>query len=217
MGDLYEIGLWMTDSLESNGGVTALQRAKTYIEGAINGHTEHDVLVTIRDTVSAPTEKTTQEFHAQYPCSSDYQKYLSLANWWGDYFVGCGRTRQRDCDLLITDRSNGGGTTVYDHYSTAEASEIKNLPSEYTLAGSSTAFTNMNTVLHELGHSLQSNTQEHYVGSTITVNGVKYGTPFCSPEYRQVCTGAEPETFDYRGAMRYSECCEDQMNHTGSA
>lgn len=215
MGKNFEIGVWMTETLYGYDGTIPRERVKTYLEGALNDQSEHSVTVDLRDIIDAPTQQCTETFTGEVPCTNNTSTYDYLVNWFGDYFENCGITQSNDCDILITNAYGGAGAAVNNQFATAEAGDIEYLPSSYTIAGSGDEFDQMSTVLHEVGHCLQDHQYEHYVGWTYEHSGTKYGTPFCSPDYDQICKSEKPPQFKYRGEMRWSECCEDQMIHTG--
>lgn len=215
----FEVAIWETRDLYDLVGYGAQTRAKEYLEGAINTHSEHGVNVsTPTGVIGAPQEIEAQSFDATYPCDRSFTAtYDNLTQWWVDY-VKCNLTEVRDVDILLTAYDSEGGRCLEDHYAVAEGGpNIADLPSSYDLYGCTTPYDSMQTALHEIAHGLMDGTAdgflEHDVGDIYDHSGLQARTPMATTNQYNECD-VYVGSHDGCDEMRYSECCESKMKHT---
>jgi len=180
----YKIKLWQSKATEEyceNNGYEsdeALQRAKTYIEGAF-GYVDHagaDVSLGSK-TIYAPTEKVLESFEAYSPCYELKMQYDYLLHWW-DEELSCevSESEADDSNILITaDNTSGGGysqTSTDGNLGTASIGEflpqVSDSYQEYIgTTDSDSEWGSISTLLHEIGHNiLEGGTNHHNRGVT---------------------------------------------------
>lgn len=180
----YDVKIWQTaetkNHSENNGynSDEALQRAKTYIEGAF-GYVDHaGVNVSLgNDVIPAPTQATQTSFEATSPCFGSRSHFDYLLHWWQEK-LNCeiSESKADDSNLLISAGNNPGGgfseTSTDGNTGTVSAGkylpEVAESYQEYTpYTSSSSEWASVMSVLHELGHNImEGGTNHHNRGST---------------------------------------------------
>ncbi|WP_144240132.1 hypothetical protein [Haladaptatus cibarius] len=178
----WEIALYISDRVHYEGinnygdGYRAQSRAKTYIEGAFevirneysNGSDYYVDILEPTETVPAPQSAIRDSFTANYPCHGIDQEisYDNLVQWFSDW-TSCStdRVRANNCTVLLTYGSTPGGgigqtsgDKDYLHAGISAGKFLGDLPSTYNRYRSKSidSYDAMGTVMHEIGHSLQS-------------------------------------------------------------
>lgn len=184
----YDVKLWSTAELYNNKGVTPLDRAETYIQGAFDNTGNFVNLSQSSDRVPAPTENPQASFEANYPCDKTFDiQYDRLPDWFDDW-LSCNSSEVSDCNLLITyyvDDNNGYYIENSDGVSYAAAAGgqyVEDVPSSYTTEGCRYDFNAMETVLHETSHCLSALDADtcHRTGDILNQDGNSYATPMAS-------------------------------------
>lgn len=214
----FEIAVYETKELHNRVGYRAQKRAKTYIRGAINRHSQHYAIVrTPSKLIQSPRQKAHSSFRAINPCEGVPTDYGNLGQWWDDY-NDCHLSGARDVDLLLTAHDGQAGICTRNHYSVAEGGQnIANLPRDYRLWGCSRPYNSMQTALHEIAHGVLKGKvdgfREHKVGWVYKHGSTRSRTPNSwSKRYNECGNYVKPH--DGCQDMRYSPCCADRMRHT---
>jgi len=122
--------------------------------------------------------------------------------------------------VLLTAKDGGSGLTSSNYYTTSEGGpDIADLPSSYSKYGSGAVYEDMQNVLHEIGHSLLSLSNEHNVGTVQQPSGENdyYRTPMghggnASDDY---CGNSTPADHDSGHELMYynPDCTTDYFGH----
>lgn len=211
-----------TQELYDMVGATAQNCAKTYIEGAINGYSQHSINVTTPTSgILAPRQRIRGggSFEVANPCADNIgelrKTYPNLAPWWADY-IGCRHPKDGDADLLLTAFDSEAGVCAEFHAAIAEGGQhIANLPSDYNFYGCDRCYDSMQTALHEVAHALLDyNIDHHKVGRTPTFNGTKYRSPMAGDirGENNLCGEYVAHSRNECNMMAYSECAEGYLN-----
>lgn len=226
----YEIAVYITSELYQYGqnnygdGYRARERAKTYIQGAMDrhGHTA-DFVSTDGYHPNVITQKYDTSFTTTCPCDPRYNcSYNNLLDWFKAWIECDGKPSGADSNIILskTNSSSGGvaygsGGSKYAHATTGKF--VCDLPSSYENYGWSDSHDGMNTILHEIGHNLMQGSGvdgsdpddagHHDVAAlksridwyTITAMKIKGGENECGDTYSQGYEGWE---------NTWSDCCE---------
>lgn len=227
----WEIALYQTYSLwdycdtEYGDGYRAQKRAKTYIEGAFeairNDYSDvpdHTVTVlTPSSTPNAPQQAIRPDFTSKHPCYTGLGdiNYDNLVQWFSDW-TGCkDEVRGQHCTALLTNGSNDGGglgqtAKDYNHAGASTGRFIGDLPSTYDRYGPEKPDTNnahdaMGTLMHEIGHSLQS------FNNDADSDGMHHDVGYYDSYYDSMTpmgiTNGDNECSDPNGSSSYVELC----------
>ena len=208
---VFEISIFTTDELHSRVGYQAVNRAKTYIEGAFR-NSEHSANVNaMQRQVWAPQEQERGSFR-DTQCYGTVD-YSNLTEWWRDN-IYCNEGESQDCDLLLTAHDGEAGRAIGDQFAVSEGgTHIADLPSDYWLWGCARRFDSMQTALHEVAHTLMNDgaAAEHDSGYTYVHQDKDKNarTPMGDPNTTNRC-GNYVRSFDCN-EMRWSECTESHM------
>lgn len=205
----FDIGLYITQELYDKEGNTPLDRAKTYVDEAINYYSPHTASIhaVTSHSVSAPSQELPSgELNEPEPCVAEpeMRSYGGLVGWWADYADNCD-TKGNDATVLITNGDYGGtvGVTKGDACVCEGGSHIADLPSSYEMYGSDTKHKAVNTVIHEIGHVIINDTINHHEAyNTLKSSNGNWGETAME-------TGAISEISE-------NECGHDVHSQTGS-
>lgn len=209
----------------------ALDRAKTYIEGAF-GRINLTVDVQIESQTPDPPQEGYKNVTGSAPCQNICSSWDWLNGWFRDW-LDCndlqqGHEAHDDVSFLLSDTDASDGGLSFPKCAHAQTGYwVSQLPSSYENNGSGKAFSAMETVLHELGHSFTEQTStefDHNSGTTSrtsssstefqrTVMGFIKGKDAneCSaPHYYETGTSIGPDDVLYR--MIWSDCCLAEWN-----
>jgi len=222
MTDVY-IRVYGTEELHSAYSMTPLNKAKIWIEAALNDTplTPHVTAVS-QFEIPAPQEAESGRFYASSPCGGAEQAWDHLANWWYDY-VAC-KIGNSDCDVLITNSDSQAGRCVNDVAAVAEGGpQLPNLPDDTTKIfgyDDKGPYDSMQTVLHEVGHAFlhggADGFNEHNVGKGIPGSDGYHRSPFYNADVAKrggtnECGESLNEISYGKWALTYSDCCGSKM------
>lgn len=176
----YTIKLYGTDTLEANYGGTPLDRAETYIRGAFDYISEHDV--TVGKASESPLMYEDEEWPednggyeleqtpldpqdgVSHPCISTTIDYDGIGYFFDDWINCRADPSNWDIHVLLTAIDTGGGHTIhYSDYSICVVTggdSMVDAPSSFTRyepadqgTAKAKALDAIQTLNHELGHA----------------------------------------------------------------
>lgn len=233
----FDIGVWLTDDLDSNGIGDPRQALSKFIPPNFQD-AGHSVDLTIHShSPVAPAESYSHPDHwpqTAYPCVNG-SSFDDLLDWWESEHVCNSYTTHSDVNLLVTNYDSTAGATTGDcdeygnHYCVAEASNIGDLEDEPTYSsGSELRYSQMYaTVLHEIGHAVIDETgsyscsgspvNEERTGDSFTQNGNTYTTPMVTfdngDDQNACCYDLEPDPgyWSRHYSRSFSFCVENHL------
>ncbi|WP_152421751.1 hypothetical protein [Haloferax denitrificans] len=191
------------------------------MEGAFD-HPENQHTITVdtpTTSISAPQELRPGPFTTNVPGYQFQVTYDTLTEWWLD-FVDAYLTKREDAMLLITNYDSGAGSALENYYAMAEGGPgIAATPSIYNSEGVGENFDDMQTALHEAGHTLLDKGPywEHRSGSTFFSFGTSkyHRTPMGYEIGEQSCNSVSSAHDDHAEKMWYNpNCAVDNFEKT---
>lgn len=169
----YDIHIYVSDGLHQwtldqgySDGFRCGWLAKTFMDGAFNHSSSHDVNCNVRtdNRIVAPIEQTHTSFDARYPCTNYVVTFNHLFDWWGSYIdASCTSIDDTvDCNLLIViGNDDGAGAGGNASGNTAVAGSGRDMitvtNSYYEFGYDDHEDDAIDTIQEEIGHTLIGN------------------------------------------------------------
>lgn len=240
MGYTFDIGIWLTYDLETNGVGNPREALKKFVPENFK-EAGHSINLTVHsENPNPPYESVTHPDHwpaEDDPCpnlTGNPTTFDDLLEWW-DIWHSCNGKTHDDANVLVSDWDSTGGLTVGDcdetgnHKCVAEAHRIGDLDDESVdNCGPDTRYAQMySTVIHEIGHavidetgsfSCASSPEESEMGNSWKDPDfdIKYTTPMVTWDdsegsENECCTDVVTEPADPYWCRSYSQCVQDHL------
>lgn len=231
MGYWFDIGIWLTQDLDTNGVGDPRQVLKDFIPENFS-EAGHNVNLTVHSaTPSPPRENVVDTGWPQNaaPCGN-WISFSNLMDWWEDWHT-CNGQWHDDANLLVTNYDSTFGLTsgncnhTTNHHCVAEASKIGDLEDESLGAyGKDLRYSQMyGTVLHEIGHAVIDETGSYTCGGN-PANEEQMATSYKNSQGRVItspmvswgtsnecCSGLVKEPNTAWFTRSYSQCVQDHL------
>lgn len=241
MGYSFDIGIWLTYELETNGVGKPRKALNKFVPENFK-EADHSINLTVHTSNPNPPAESVYASD-QWPTDDDpcaqfnegYTTYDNLLDWWQDWHACNASETHGDANVLVSDYDSTAGLTGGDcdqtgnHFCVAEGHRLGDLADEdVDNAGPDTRYSQMYaTVIHEIGHAVIDETgsyacsdspSESRMGNSWRNNefNITYTTPMVTWDNsngseNECCTNLASEPSDPYWTRSYSQCVQDHL------